>query len=632
MLITRWVWMLGQGVEETLMLNRCLRYLATISCLPILAGIVINPDLRADVTWHLPFKSDDLSSNEYYSRNKSTHGGDSQKFGFDLGARRYDDQGDFWTSITVDWTTHDASPRNDYYVVYGKRVYAMQSGKIIRCWRNAPENPRPAKSTEGFGNGDENFLHQWSQDQLIPGGGNQLIIEGSDGTNTLYAHFQTGSIPSSLCPINKSRFDKPDTSTLETTLAESDQVNVKRGQFLGVVGNAGNSTGPHLHTHVTQGGNAEVLNFSHGLASKLDSNARADVSKWTKFKGKSIPPGPTLIWPPRKLTAEIARHGMPADQFQLQFMHLSDSGFQPTWLDVFSAGNRNYINMVWRPATDGWRAWAGISGKKFQQVFDQAKKDKYYPVLTDVGLWGGKPRYAAIFHKNEPGEFAMRFGILDKEATLEFNSNKTKGLAPVSASVVSVGGKRRHTVLYRKSNVGSWWIKSRIATKDYQSAYNENTKAGRLPRHLDVYRHDGTTWFAAVFTSRPEGAVRAGHGLSDSGYQKEFNTSVGNGYSTQAVAGYDGASERIFAAAWLKMPAARTASLAPAKADRVAQPTAARSSTSSSVAASNTTISGRAIKQRGAAPVDDSSEQGADVYSKERVSRSVSSVKFKQGK
>ncbi len=295
--------------------------------------------------------------------------------------------------------------------------------------------------------------------------------------------------------------------------------------------------------------------------------------------------------------------------------------------------------MVWRPATDKWRAYAGISGSRFQNVFNKAKSDKYYPVLTDVGLWGGKPRYAAIFHKNEPGKFSLRFGINDADATAEFNTSKANGLAPISASVVSVGGKRQHTVLYRKSNTGSWEIRSRMTSSEYNKAFQDNLDAGRLPRHIDVYRHAGKYWFAAVFSSRPKGEARGGHGLSDSGYQSEFNTATGKGFLIQAVAGYDGGSNRQYAAAWLKMPTVTTASATgiestSAQSTRTQStrvtPTqdSSRANSVSRTVAATTAVSanaGRSLTSPSAGK-DDSWDQGGDPYSGEVARLKVRSV------
>jgi murein DD-endopeptidase MepM/ murein hydrolase activator NlpD len=58
-------------------------------------------------------------------------------------------------------------------------------------------------------------------------GGNHVIVNLGDGVFAFYAHLQPGSI----------------------TVKAGDKV--RRGQVLGLVGNSGNSTEPHLHFHLS---------------------------------------------------------------------------------------------------------------------------------------------------------------------------------------------------------------------------------------------------------------------------------------------------------------------------------------------------------------------------------------------
>lgn len=60
-------------------------------------------------------------------------------------------------------------------------------------------------------------------------GGNQVVLDLGDGRYAFYAHLKSGSV----------RVKKGD--------------RVKRGQVVGLVGNSGNSMGPHLHFHVSNG-------------------------------------------------------------------------------------------------------------------------------------------------------------------------------------------------------------------------------------------------------------------------------------------------------------------------------------------------------------------------------------------
>lgn len=86
----------------------------------------------------------------------------------------------------------------------------MRDGVVMGCWRNAPENPRPklpSKDSDKIPLKDRAWLHQKLRDGLIPGGGNELWIKHDDGSDALYAHAKTGSIPASPVPDNAMLLD-----------------------------------------------------------------------------------------------------------------------------------------------------------------------------------------------------------------------------------------------------------------------------------------------------------------------------------------------------------------------------------------------------------------------------------------
>ena len=65
----------------------------------------------------------------------------------------------------------------------------MASGKVIGCWRNAPDNTGHTK-------------HPKYRHEKDPPQGNHLWIQQTDGNIALYAHAQSGDIPEGLCPNN----------------------------------------------------------------------------------------------------------------------------------------------------------------------------------------------------------------------------------------------------------------------------------------------------------------------------------------------------------------------------------------------------------------------------------------------
>ena len=103
--------------------------------------------------------------------------------------------------------TGDASVNENYWA-YGQRLLAPAAGTVV---------------TAIDGLGDQVPLE--STDVANPAG-NHVVIEVADGEYLLIAHMQPGSL----------------------TVAVGDVV--ESGQQIGLVGNSGNTSGPHIHIHL----------------------------------------------------------------------------------------------------------------------------------------------------------------------------------------------------------------------------------------------------------------------------------------------------------------------------------------------------------------------------------------------
>lgn len=502
--------------------------------------------------YELPFKGEDLNPLERYYRGKKVHSsGGTQKWGYDLGARKL--RGGTWRSVEPGFDSKD--PKNADYYVHGKPVYAMAAGKIIRCWRNAPENPRPFSSALGDDRDqpfeDREWLHPEWRNKRMPGGGNLLLVEEPDGSLVLYAHFRPGSVPSALCPHDAKLYSASGASS-EADVPEAQQKTIQAGTFLGHVGNTGNSSGPHLHVHKQDvDGKPVQLELRRGLATPV-TGGKADLDEWTSFRNEMIPPGPTLIWPPLSPGKEYARHGMPAGDYQRIFDWLAESGYQLDWIDAYSVGGKAFLNHIWRPAQSTWRARHLLTPAAYQAEFDKQTPQGFRPVQVESSLVGGKVRYSVILVKDKPGGYLARHGLNEAQHMAVMEAAKAKNLSPVNVSVVSVNGQRRYTVLYRAEDIGQWQMRSQISAADYQALYDANAKAGRRPYYVNAYMHRGQPFYTVIFAEKATGARKDRHGLTSAQYQAEFNAAHEAGLLTQAVSGYDGASTHRYIAFWRK--------------------------------------------------------------------------------
>lgn len=511
--------------------------------------------LRDD--WMLPFKGEDFRDDERVFWGRAIHSsGGVQKYGYDLGIMRYDFRHKKWKQHT------GTGENNSDWYIYGRPVYAMQDGTVIACWRNAPEN-----LNRGTGNGSwhpELTKYEGSKSRIY-GGGNGMWIKHADGSRVEYAHFQPGTVPASLCPHNDVLLPEIIASPAVNSawpyihVPPALQKIVQQGQFLGLVGNSGTSSNPHLHIHREEGGTDQTIKsggspvkikFASGLWIPFNHKNGPYVA-WKSFAGQPIPPGPSLIWPPRTTVGEHARHGYPAEHFVALFQHLADSGMWPVWMDCYTVGGKTFVNHIWRPAKKAWRAYFGLNTDEYQKIFDINKDQRFYPVFVDSYNSGGPTRYAVIFVHNMSGKYRARHGLTYSQHMAEMKAAAKEGLSAVNISVVSIGFSRRYTVLYRKQNFTGWVVKSRIPENQYQAEYNKQSNAGRKPIYLNAYMHHGRPYISAVFANIQTGGRKDRHKMSWAEYQKEYDSALANGLMTRVVTSFDGAqSQHRFAAVW----------------------------------------------------------------------------------
>jgi hypothetical protein len=124
--------------------------------------------------------------------------------------------------FAIDWVRIDGKNRaseGDHtklanWHFYGDPIYAVADGTVVNLYDEADEQV-PGPNAKGI-----------TTDNI---GGNMLVVDIGGGAFAFYAHMQRGSLKAKM----------GDT--------------VKAGQVLGLLGNTGNSTAPHLHFHLMDG-------------------------------------------------------------------------------------------------------------------------------------------------------------------------------------------------------------------------------------------------------------------------------------------------------------------------------------------------------------------------------------------
>ena len=476
--------------------------------------------------YDFPAKASDLRVGEYWFGQSETHasGFGSQLFAYDMGVAWFD-------PATLQW--NDKLPgkdgtKNEHYRIWGKPICAIAEGKVV-----------------GFKNDMANNTHMGTQDPTPnPVEGNHFWIQ--HGTEVaLYAHLQKGSLKPNLMQINAT---------------------VHRGDFLGLAGNSGNSTNPHLHTHVMKGdhpwgGPLRPMPFSSThMIDRTVLHPPDPAGPWVKAQHQGLPNVTSAIWPTASKPAwyppgwaVLTRHGISESAYQTEFDHIASSGYRLVWIDGYDVKGKTFFNVIFR-AADGlaWTARHGLDGNQYQQEFNSRTNQGFRLMHIESYISGGQVCYAPIFVQSSGPAWVAYHGRTADQHQQEFNTLSQQGFRPITISAVSPSGERTYAGLYEKRDVGGFILKSFMTPSEYQTQFDQNVQAGRQLAYLNVYTHQGSPRVIAIWTEKAASPFIARHGLSNAQYQAEFDQRLSEGFFVRAVTGYQEGSQERFAAFWTR--------------------------------------------------------------------------------
>ena len=196
-----------------------------------------------------PSAAKDLAPGEYWAHGSGHQLRDHhrnqwwERFAEDWSVRRWD--GAAWVQKTDDAGLLGNADWNDDYLIWGKGLYVPVAGEIIACANGHPDDPTPGEDVAGVGDY-----------------GNFVWID-MGAARVLYAHIQQGTMPPAICPVDGSQVSQnPNPPTP-----------VRAGQFVGRVGNTGNSSNPHLHIDVQRDSDSQGLPLRYHNTQAASSKA-----------------------------------------------------------------------------------------------------------------------------------------------------------------------------------------------------------------------------------------------------------------------------------------------------------------------------------------------------------------------
>jgi len=426
----------------------------------------------------LPFASGDLREGEYVvaSAKHWANGGanGTQIFAHDISVQRASSGA--WSELLP----NASSSKNDGYRIWGKPVRAMADGVVEEV-------------VDGI---DTNTVLGKFPENVVDGSGNHFWLRHGD-LYTLYAHLQKGTLTPSL--------------TVGTA--------VRAGQQLGLSGNSGRASKPHLHVVCVRGstnGTLRGLPFRSARTIERDAFAPpAPSDPWAPMAGHGIAKETAAMWPGTTTpgfpvpAAGIARAGDWGNSF---WISTSRAAFEKTAQEQFDEKKRR---LVWATTyrDNGRRRWVGIARAgdwasafwtsssraafetKAQALFTNEKKRL---IRVHTYLDGTTRSWMGIARS---GSWSSAFWVSDDRAAFEAKAQalfEKEGKRLTFVHSYPEGAKRRWVGIAQGGTWGnSFWISDGLAAfrTEAQRLFDEK---GRRLVHVHSYEEGGKRYWVGI--------------------------------------------------------------------------------------------------------------------------------------
>jgi CubicO group peptidase (beta-lactamase class C family) len=247
-----------------------------------------------------------------------------------------------------------------------------------------------------------------------------------------------------------------------------------------------------------------------------------------------------------------AYHGVSAATHQQRFDELAPQGYRLISLSVYGSGP--LYAAVWvRRAGPAWEAFHGVTAAQYQTRFDELTARGYKPTIVTATGSRTNPVFAAVFENIPAATWLARHVLTDgpegtagtlADANLWAKNNRCI-LKTLAVYGTGTGDRTYAGVWLPNPGATSWQAHDMGDVAAYQGWFNGYTAVPMRPAIVDA--NDGHQ-YAALFTDDSVGGWVARHDMTATQYQTEFDTQVAAGRMPITLQGAGTGSDVRYAA------------------------------------------------------------------------------------
>lgn len=202
-----------------------------------------------------------------------------------------------------------------------------------------------------------------------------------------------------------------------------------------------------------------------------------------------------------------------------------------------------------------WVEYHGLTGTQLQSQFDTwtAAPWKLRPLRVSGSETAGGGRYAVIFEKSpKTTGWSMATGMTSNSFVSTNTTLQASGYRVVWLDGFEVAGTGYYNAIWEKNGGAEQRIRLGDLYSTFTTADVNNTHDGYPLSDVCAYSINGTTYYAGVWIEGRAPDIEVRYNLTGAGYQTEFNTLGGQGYTVYRVSGAENAGSARYTAVWKK--------------------------------------------------------------------------------
>ena len=197
-----------------------------------------------------------------------------------------------------------------------------------------------------------------------------------------------------------------------------------------------------------------------------------------------------------------------------------------------------------------WQARHELTGADYQHAFDELVSRGYRLVKVTGAARGGDARYAGIWHRRGGPPWQARHGISEGDYQSAVTNLGTAGYRVTHVSAFRLGGVTHFNAIFEQDSGVPVIVRHRLTSTEYQQLFDKMAQRGWRLRCVSGYEENGEAHYACIWEEYAGPAWQARHGLDAATYQATFDQLLREQYRLIQVCGYAVRGRQLYAAVW----------------------------------------------------------------------------------